>query len=75
MQGAADVLVMVKNQFLSHGEEKESYRETIISQESRLRESLATEYGEEVVDWRIQFAEVFANKRGALTWSLPIRLM
>ena len=38
---------MVKNQFfLSHGEEKESYRETIISQESRLRESLAAEYGE-----------------------------
>lgn len=65
LQRAADVLVMVKNQFfLSQGDEKESYRETIISQESKLRESLAAEDGEEVVDWRIQFAEVFANKRG-----------
>ena len=36
----------------------------IISEESRLREELAAEYGEGVVDWRIQFAEAFANKRG-----------
>jgi hypothetical protein len=56
---------MVKNQFfLSHGEEKEGYRKTIISEEARLRKALAAEYGEGVVDWRIQFAEAFANKRG-----------
>ncbi len=62
---SADVLAMVKHQFfLSHGEEKESYRKTIISEESRLRKELASEYGEGVVDWRIQFAEAFANKRG-----------
>jgi hypothetical protein len=65
LQQAADVLVMVKNQFfLSHGEEKEGYRKTIISQESSLRKELAAEYGEGVVDWRIQFAEAFVNKRG-----------
>ena len=34
------------------------------SQESHLRKELAAEYGEGVVDWRIQFAEAFANKRG-----------
>ena len=49
---------------VSHGEEKESYRKTIISEEARLRKELAAEYGEGVVDWRIQFAEAFANKRG-----------
>ena len=65
MQHTADVVAMVKHQFfLSHGEEKEEYRKTIISQESHLRKELATEYGEGVVDWRIQFAEAFANKRG-----------
>ena len=65
LQHSADVLAMVKNQFfLSHGEEKEEYRKTIISQESWLRKELAAEYGEGVVDWRIQFAEAFANKRG-----------
>ena len=65
LQHSADVVAMVKNQFfLSHGEEKERYRKTIVSEESRLRDELATEYGEGVVDWRIQFAEAFANKRG-----------
>ena len=65
LQASADVLAMVKNQFfLSHGEEKEEYRKTIVSQESRLRKKLTVEYGEGVVDWRIQFAEAFANKRG-----------
>jgi hypothetical protein len=65
LQWAADNLAMVKSQFfLSHGEDKESYRETIISQESELREKLSAEHGEGVVDWRIQFAEAFANKRG-----------
>ena len=65
LQFSADVLAMVKNQFfLSHGQEKEEYRTTIMSQESCLRKELAAEYGEGVVDWRIQFAEAFANKRG-----------
>jgi type I restriction-modification system DNA methylase subunit len=65
LQFSADVLAMVKNQFfLSHGEEKEEYRKTIVSQESYLRQELAAEHGEGVVDWRIQFAEAFANKRG-----------
>ena len=65
LQASADVLAMVKNQFfLSHGEEKEEYRRTIVSQESQLRKKLSAEYGEEVVDWRIQFAEAFVNKRG-----------
>jgi hypothetical protein len=65
LQHSADVVAMVKNQFfLSHGEEKEGYRKTIISEEARLRKDLAAEYGEGVVDWRIQFAEAFANKRG-----------
>jgi hypothetical protein len=40
------------------------YRKTIISEEARLRKELAAGYGEGVVDWRIQFAEAFANKRG-----------
>ena len=65
LQASADVLAMVKSRFFSsHGKEKEEYRRTIISQESRLRKELAAEYGEGVVDWRIQFAEAFANKRG-----------
>jgi hypothetical protein len=65
LQASADVLAMVKNQFfLSHGEEKEGYRKTIISEEARLRTALTAEHGEGVVDWRIQFAEAFANKRG-----------
>ena len=53
-----------RTNFLAHGEEKEDYRKTIINQESRLRKELAAEYGEGVVDWRIQFAEAFANKCG-----------
>lgn len=65
LQASADVLAMVKNQyFRAHGEEKEGYRKNIISEEARLRKGLAAEYGEGVVDWRIQFAEAFANKRG-----------
>ena len=41
LQFSADVLAMVKNQFfLSHGEEKEEYRKTIISQESYLRNGI-----------------------------------
>ena len=65
LQASADVLAMVKNQFfLAHGAEKENYRRTIISQESHLRKELTAEYGDGVVDWRIQFAEAFVNKRG-----------
>jgi hypothetical protein len=65
LQHSADVLAMVKNQFfLSHGEQKERYRTTITNHESQLRNELAAEYGEGVVDWRIHFAEAFANKRG-----------
>ena len=65
LQTSADVLAMVKNQFfLSHGDEKEEYRRTITTQESDLRTKLTAEYGEGVVDWRIQFAEAFGNKRG-----------
>ncbi len=65
LQASADVLAIVKKQyFLAHGEEKEEYRHTIVSGEARLRKELAAEHGEGVVDWRIQFAEVFSNRRG-----------
>lgn len=65
LQQSADVLAMVKRQFfLSHGAEKDEYRKTIVSEEARLRRELAAEYGTGIVDWRIQFAEAFANRRG-----------
>lgn len=65
LQQSADVLTMVKKQFfLAHGTEKEEYRRTIVGEEKRLRDELASELGEGIVDWRIQFAEAFANKRG-----------
>lgn len=60
----ADALVNVKRQyFLAHGEEKESHRRTIEQGEARLRAALEAHLGEGVVDWRIQFAEVFAQAR------------
>jgi len=62
LQASADVLAMVKKQyFLAHGQEKDEYRETITKGEARLRESVHEELGTGVVDWRIQFAEVFAH--------------
>ncbi len=64
LQRAADVAALVKSRFfLSHGEEKDACRKTIIDHESRLRKGLAAEYGEGVVDWRIRFAEAFAAGR------------
>ncbi len=60
----ADSLVNVKRQyFLAHGKERESYRTTIQQGEARLRAVLEADLGEGVVDWRIQFAEVFAHGR------------
>jgi hypothetical protein len=71
LQQSADVLAMVKRQFfLSHGEKKESYRRTIVTEEARLRRELAAEYGAGIVDWRIQFAEAFANRRGGFDFVL-----
>ena len=66
LQASADVLAMVKRQyFISHGDDKESYRKTIEKEESRLRAELHEEHGDNVVDWRIQFAEAFTTgKRG-----------
>ncbi|MGH7134945.1 MAG: Eco57I restriction-modification methylase domain-containing protein, partial [Pirellulales bacterium] len=65
LQQSADVLTMVKHQFLvSHGLEKLEYRKTMVNEEARLRRELSAEYGAAIVDWRIQFAEAFANKRG-----------
>ncbi len=60
----ADVLALVKNQFFeSHGDEKDGYRRTIEKGEAELRQSLHENVGEGIVDWRIQFAEVFSRSR------------
>lgn len=64
LQMSADTLTMLKRQyFLAHGQEKESYRRTIDAAETRLRSGLKEQQSESVVDWRIQFAEAFAQQR------------
>ena len=63
LQHLADALVNVKRQyFLAHGAEKESYRQTVLQLEKQLRDELHEEHGVGTVDWRIQFAEAFADK-------------
>jgi hypothetical protein len=61
LEAQAKSLINAKNQYLrSHGAEKEEYRKCIKAGEERLRNELKMHHGEGVVDWRIQFAEVFA---------------
>ncbi len=65
LQASADALAKAKQQFfVLHGAEKEACRKKIVSQESYLRKELAARPGQRVVDWRIQFAEAFADRRG-----------
>jgi len=65
LQATADKLAIVKAQhFMAQGEEKERHRTTIAREESRLRKAIHSQYSAEVVDWRIQFAEAFAGRRG-----------
>jgi hypothetical protein len=61
----ADVLVIVKRQyFLAHGEEKTSLLRTIKQQQQLIREALHANLGPGIIDWRIEFAEAFAQGRG-----------
>lgn len=61
LEAQAKSLMNAKNQYLrSHGAEKEEYRECINKGEERLRNELKLHHGDGIVDWRIQFAEVFA---------------
>lgn len=62
LQAQANALTNAKSLFLkAHGTEKNELRELIRSTEERLRVSLREYYEADVVDWRIQFAEVFAR--------------
>ena len=62
LQVAADALVILKRGYLhAHGDEKHQLREQIETMTSELREESEEQFGEEVVDWRIQFAEAFTG--------------
>lgn len=61
LEAQAKSLMNAKSQYLrSHGQEKEEYRRCVQAGERRLRDELREHHGDGVVDWRIQFAEVFA---------------
>ena len=56
----ADLLAQVKDKYLhSHGHEKVKHKARILNLEADIRKELDTTLGEGIIDWRVQFAEVF----------------
>lgn len=65
LNARADALVRKKHQFLqAHGKRKADLREEIIAAENLIRERLEQRVGVGIIDWRVQFAEVFAKLGG-----------
>lgn len=62
LNARADALVKKKNQFLqANGKRKEKLRQEIIAAQNLIRERLEQRVGTGIIDWRVQFAEVFAK--------------
>lgn len=60
----ADLLQQLKDQYLrSHGKPKAKLKEDIFKLEADIREKLQAHLGPGVIDWRVQFAEVFAPSK------------
>ena len=60
----ADLLAQVKDKYLhSHGHEKVKHKAKILNLEADIRKELDTTLGEGIIDWRVQFAEVFRPSR------------
>jgi type I restriction-modification system DNA methylase subunit len=56
---------MLKEKYLTaHGEEKARYRKKIYEEQSRIASELHILHGEGVIDWQVQFAEVFVKNGG-----------
>ncbi len=65
MISIADDLVQFKDRYLkAHGGEKQRLRDVIEREETRIAKELQAIRGKGVIDWRIQFAEVFFRNKG-----------
>lgn len=61
----SDALVLLKDSYMrSHGDEKDRFQKDIRKEETQISKELHGELGEGVIDWRIQFAEVFVKNDG-----------
>lgn len=65
LQTQATAVVMLKDKYLTaHGEDKERYRKAIKGEQNRIASELHILHGEGVIDWQVQYAEVFVKNRG-----------